>query len=150
MFQSFQTSGTIGTFGTVGTVSIFLWEQLASSRAGLAVPAGFETAKIIPGSLRAALQRDLGAEGAALLGSHRADFAQRRRLKGLLGIVFQDQSRVENFLKVLADDDNAVAAQQGGALVADDLAQPLATLRIGDQLGFRIKRHAVAEDRALP
>ena len=45
--------------------------------------------------------------------------------------------------------DNAVAAQKRGALVADHFHERITTLWIGDELCLRIERHAVAEDSAL-
>src|SRR4029450_7732442 len=52
-------------------------------------------------------------------------------------------------MKIFPGDYDAVAAQQDGAFIGDDFKQRFAARRIGDQLRFRVKRHAVAEDRAL-
>src|SRR5438132_12063035 len=67
-----------------------LRKQFASPGVGLAVPAGLKTTKIIPRSLGATLQRDLRAEGAALLRTDRADLSQRYGLQGFLGVIFKD------------------------------------------------------------
>src|SRR5205823_5578477 len=126
-----------------------LWKQFASTRGRLAVPTGLETTKIIPGSLRPTLQRDLGAEGATFLRADRADLAQGRRLHRLFGVIFEHQGGEENFLKISAGDHDAVTAQQNRALVADDFQQATAPGRSCDQLGLGVKRHALAEDCAL-
>jgi hypothetical protein len=57
-----------------------LREQLAPASRWLAIPASFQTAEIIPGSLSAALERDFRAKAAALSRADRADFAERCRL----------------------------------------------------------------------
>ena len=90
------------------------------------IPTRFQAGKIIPGPLGAALERDLGAEGAAFLRADGADFAEGSGLPGFLGIVFQNQRRVEHFLKIFPGDDDAVAAQKDGAFIGDDFKQRLA------------------------
>src|SRR5713226_3389725 len=100
---------------------ILLWKKLALPTGGLVVPTGLKTAKVIPCSLGAALQRDFSAEGAAFRWADRADLAQRCRLHRLLGVVFQHERGEKYFLKIFTYDHNAVSAQQHGAFVTDDL-----------------------------
>src|SRR4030095_12062654 len=126
-----------------------LRKQFAPSGRRLAIPTCLETAEINPRSLGAALEGDFRAKGAAIFGADRADFAERRRLESFLGVVFQYQSGIKNFLEILSNDDDAVAAQESGALIADNLHQGVTALGVGDEPRLGADRHAVAEDGPL-
>src|SRR5439155_27230783 len=112
-------------------------------RGRLAVPTGLETTKIIPGSLRPTLPRNLRAESSAFLRADRADLAQGRRLHRLFGVICEHQGGEENFLKILAGDHDAVTAQQDRAFFTDDFQEATAPGRSCDQLGWGAKRHAL-------
>src|SRR5919109_4175575 len=118
-----------------------LRKKFASSRSRLPIPTRFEATKIVPCSLRAALERDLRTEGAAFFRADRADLSQGCGLQGFFRVIFQYQSRVENFRQILSRDYDAVPAQQSGAFAADHFQQGSAALGIGDQLGLGVERH---------
>src|SRR5262249_37637347 len=75
-----------------------LRKKLAPSCCGLAIPTGLETTKIIPRSLRAALQRDLRGKETTLFRTNGAHLAETGCLHGFFGIVFQNQSGIKNLL----------------------------------------------------
>ncbi len=95
------------------------------------------------------LDRRLLLGAAAFLVAERADAAHRLRLQGLERVVLEREGRVQQFLDGAADDGDAVGAHEGGALVADHVAQILAALRGGDEMRLAVDRHAVAEEAAM-
>src|ERR1044071_8468312 len=129
--------------------SFTLRKQLASSCPKLSIPARFECGKIVPCSPGAALEGDLGAEGPAFLSTDRPDFAECCGLDGLLGVVFQNQRRVEHLLEIFAGNDDAVAAQQNGSFVGHHLEQIFPALNIRDELCLGIKRNPIRKNCRL-